>query len=418
MPGVECCKFEAVEGLNTRLSTSLFKLLETPFFRYFKIALDKPCPFWSQSSFCTDKGCGIKIMEKKPDGWDATSISDVVFPQHAVDPLVVQKWNADFDEFCMMDRECDRGSFVDLMENPERFTGYSGEGANKIWKSIYEENCFTPAKNPLAALDWNKCEEKQTFYRIISGLHASISTHLSHQWYNQMTGLWESNLDIFDERVGQHLDRLGNMYFDYMLLYRAISKLGGFFRKNKFSVGNASEEKLIQKSIKDITRIAPDCPRHFDRVLFGSNSKPEVVDEMKRRFRNITAIMDCVSCERCRLWGKIQTLGVGTALKVLFAGESQKTWKTLNLRRREIVALFQTFGRLSESITAVQAFREEYKTRKNNQKQFKLVFMNASNAIILLAMIASTTLIYIGVATQIRPRRIEKRAEKASIISK
>ena len=28
--------------------------------------------------------------------------------------------------------------------------------------------------------------------------------------------------------------------------------------------------------------------------------------------------MDCVGCDKCRLWGKIQTTGLGTALKVLF----------------------------------------------------------------------------------------------------
>jgi ERO1-like protein beta len=28
--------------------------------------------------------------------------------------------------------------------------------------------------------------------------------------------------------------------------------------------------------------------------------------------------MDCVGCDKCRLWGKIQTTGLGTALKILF----------------------------------------------------------------------------------------------------
>lgn len=31
-----------------------------------------------------------------------------------------------------------------------------------------------------------------------------------------------------------------------------------------------------------------------------------------------SAIMDCVGCEKCRLWGKLQILGLGTALKILF----------------------------------------------------------------------------------------------------
>jgi len=31
--------------------------------------------------------------------------------------------------------------------------------------------------------------------------------------------------------------------------------------------------------------------------------------------------MDCVACEKCRLWGKLQVTGLGTALKILFATE-------------------------------------------------------------------------------------------------
>ena len=32
--------------------------------------------------------------------------------------------------------------YVDLTLNPERFTGYSGPSAARIWRAIYEENCF------------------------------------------------------------------------------------------------------------------------------------------------------------------------------------------------------------------------------------------------------------------------------------
>jgi ERO1-like protein alpha len=28
--------------------------------------------------------------------------------------------------------------------------------------------------------------------------------------------------------------------------------------------------------------------------------------------------MDCVECEKCRLFGKMQTYGLGTAMKVIF----------------------------------------------------------------------------------------------------
>lgn len=35
-------------------------------------------------------------------------------------------------------------SYVDLSLNPERFTGYKGDSAHRIWHSIYRENCFRP----------------------------------------------------------------------------------------------------------------------------------------------------------------------------------------------------------------------------------------------------------------------------------
>jgi hypothetical protein len=41
-------------------------------------------------------------------------------------------------------------------------------------------------------------------------------------------------------------------------------------------------------------------------------------EEFKEHFRNVSRIMDCVGCDKCRLWGKVQTTGLGTALKILF----------------------------------------------------------------------------------------------------
>ncbi len=32
--------------------------------------------------------------------------------------------------------------YVDLLLNPERYTGYVGESPHRIWHSVYNENCF------------------------------------------------------------------------------------------------------------------------------------------------------------------------------------------------------------------------------------------------------------------------------------
>lgn len=36
-----------------------------------------------------------------------------------------------------------------------------------------------------------------------------------------------------------------------------------------------------------------------------------------------SALMDCVGCEKCRLWGKLQVLGLGTSLQILLSVDDQ-----------------------------------------------------------------------------------------------
>jgi hypothetical protein len=40
---------------------------------------------------------------------------------------------------------------------------------------------------------------------------------------------------------------------------------------------------------------------------------------IKSKFFNISKILDCISCEKCRLNGKVQIKGLGTAMKILFS---------------------------------------------------------------------------------------------------
>jgi len=86
--------------------------------------------------------------------------------------------------------------------------------------------------------------------------------------------------------------------------------------------------------------------------------------------------MDCVGCERCKLWGKLQTLGIATALKVLFhdaecgvdaamgaalaataaaAAPAAAPQAPLILERNEIIALVNLLARLSSSLETVRA---------------------------------------------------------------
>lgn len=83
-------------------------------------------------------------------------------------------------------------------------------------------------------------------------------------------------------------------------------------------------------------------------MLSNANYKRLLKEEFQLKFRNITKIMDCVGCDKCRLWGKVQTKALGTALKILFSGDSIVEAAAKNnfyLSRSEIVSLFNGFAR-------------------------------------------------------------------------
>ncbi|CAI8018828.1 ERO1-like protein alpha [Geodia barretti] len=89
-------------------------------------------------------------------------------------------------------------------------------------------------------------------------------------------------------------------------------------------------------------------------------------EAFRAHFRNITRIMDCVGCSKCKLWGKLQVHGIGTALKILFSGKKSTKF---TLRRREVVALFNVLGRFSSSIHLLPNFRNLEEKGSTRQKQ-------------------------------------------------
>ncbi len=136
-------------------------------------------------------------------------------------------WTADDEAFA--GGEGDAAAYVNLVLNPERYTGYSGEHARRVWGSIYAQPCFTGLGGGLCAAGTAAAhEEVRVFYRLISGLHASISTHIAAEYLLQRRGgdadVWGPNYALFQERVGAHPDRQENMFFLASFVLRAVTK--------------------------------------------------------------------------------------------------------------------------------------------------------------------------------------------------
>lgn len=186
-------------------------------------------------------------------------------------------------------------------------------------------------KHPFVPED--TCEEKKLYYRLISGLHASISIHICAEYLDQTTGEWAPNLDCFISRLATHPERLSNVYFNHVLLMRAVARAAPYFRAYDIGVelrGKEGEctraerriDAATRKEFDDFLSVAEraDVASGFaEASFFRGPDAPILKEQFKTHFRNVSRIMDCVGCDKCRLWGKLQVSGFGTALKILFA---------------------------------------------------------------------------------------------------
>jgi len=441
------CNVDTVDYFNNmKIFPRLQSLLQKDFFRYFKYNANRPCPFWNSSTDrCKNPSCGVKpcsideippglindnnenCQQKTEDSTDFkvdSTISDKVLAD-------LESWK-DFDDsqgsFCQIDPDdnCPNCDYVDLSKNPERYTGYKDEPAHRVWRAIYQENCFEPPKMSNAKTTTKKkaafsaaffpkslekmCLEKRAFYRAISGLHSSITVHLTAEHPKGTADsktnhlfpgvgnpeVYGPNLSLFlqrfnpDETNGLGPYWLKNLYFVYLLELRAITKAAPYLESHQFYTGNDEEDKETQIAVKEILNLMKSFPDQFDETsMFTSGQKLEMLtlkNEFRAHFHNISRVMDCVGCEKCKLWGKLQITGLGTALKILFSGDTRNnnsvsefnqvfinssdalidpSLSNLRLSRNEIVALLNAFGRLSKSIQQLERFRRMLSIKKN-----------------------------------------------------
>ncbi|ODQ77780.1 hypothetical protein BABINDRAFT_53570, partial [Babjeviella inositovora NRRL Y-12698] len=351
-----------IDTANAQLRPALSQLVRRSYFKYYKLNLYKSCPYWKDEGFCVNRNCAVDFIED----WD--SLNDTYQPAQLGSFYKADSANSDSEDdvldknYCYleddMDLEC---QVVSLVDNPERFTGYGGAQSAQIWNYIYRENCFPDTTHMSENQDGATCVEKRLFYRLVSGMHASIAVHLSHEYLNTKTGAFAPNLRLFMNRVGNFNDRLANVYFNYAIVSQAVAKL---LNHPEFSLPQTNDHPHNPAYIEEILDVMKTqlSGTLNQQQLFDDSSlfrDPSLKDEFRDRFRNVSSIMDCVGCDRCRLWGKIQTTGYGTALKVLFEMEAEGT-AMLGLKKQEVVALINTFDRLSKSVAAINNFKVLY----------------------------------------------------------
>ncbi|MFS8019884.1 putative endoplasmic reticulum oxidoreductin 1, ERO1-like superfamily [Helianthus anomalus] len=163
-----CCDYETVDSLNGDvLHPLLQELVKTSFFRYIKINVDWACPFWPDDGTCKrPDDCGLlyELAESfKTLSLHVVPTNDLIC-QEGKPVAVVDPWTY-YDETY-------KDKILNLQLNPERHTGFSGPSARRVWDAVYSQLCPEYSSG-------NSCPEKKVLYRLMSGLHSSISVHIA-----------------------------------------------------------------------------------------------------------------------------------------------------------------------------------------------------------------------------------------------
>ncbi|MCQ2816796.1 MAG: ERO1 family protein [archaeon] len=274
------------------------------------------------------------------------------------------KWTEKFNfnsEQWLLDDDVDppEGSFVNLLKNPEGFTGYKG---THIWKAIFSENCFADKLI-------NLCTEDLTFYRIFSGWLSNTNMQIGMNFHDLKTNRTFINVPFIITRLLNNKERIDNLFFLYSLMVKAVHKAKDVLLNYDYHSGNNREDanainllnELYDGNYVDkLNDLFNETNDDFENFM---HSKKTV--QLITRFRNISSIIDCVTCSKCRMHSKLEVFGMATMLKIMFANSDQLKEK---IRRNELVSFVNLFAKLSKTVSNIFLIYNNIKHGKQHKK--------------------------------------------------
>merc|ERR1719361_287380 len=254
----------------------------------------------------------------------------------------------DEDQWIMANLQNDKMSYVDLSLNPDGYTGYKGPEAAKIWGAIFEANCFQGSQ---------ECMEERTFYRLISGFR-TLTTALVFSNFPDENGKWGPSYKYYKMLLHEKDDFINNLYFGYVFLLRAVNKAAPLLMNYPIESGNPQEDFRAKRLFREMLEsdfIQSSCTPEFsfDESQLFRGERLAFKKQFRDAFRNISTILDCVGCEKCKLHAKLEFHGIGTALKILFSTESLDADNIEFLQRNEVIALVGALTKYADALNYV-----------------------------------------------------------------
>ena len=356
---------------NQKLCDSLEKLKKTLFFKIFKINLDPECSVFRQEMICRDTACQIcecsnnevPRVWKQPQGINEDIVTTIDDPFNKW----VEKFNVDSKHWLLKeDIDPKDGAYINLLKNPEGYTGYRGA---HIWNAIFKENCFSESYS-------NLCVEDKIFSNIFMGWLVNTNFQIGCNFRNRETNNTYINVSYVTKKYLYHKDKIDNLLFLYSLMIKAVNKAVPLLLEYDYRSGNKTEDQMTYKYTKEIFRYEllnidlieesfQEIYSHFEK--FTNSQK---ISELIIRFRNISSIIDCVTCSKCRMHAKLEVFGIATMLKIIFTSSTEELKKSMS--RNELVAFINLFAKLSKSVNNLELIDKKIKKSHHNLKFKKI----------------------------------------------
>ena len=303
---------------------ALKNLVNTPCFSKIRINLDEPCKEIKLMKKCQYNTCVVPRFDYSEE----KNICKVGKPKN-------NKCEDDNDEKDAIG--------VDLKQADQTYSGYK-DGASEIWNKIY-----------------NSSDGYPLITKLISGIHFSITVHISVYYKFVVKEYMCNPLLYFQKFKSEYYE---NLKFTLNFVRYAVGSLDKDHYKCSLML-SSHEMGLIGNVIEHARKTSGPSIRlmHYNNV-----------------FDRISELLNCIECDKCKLWGKIQFNGLKVAMDII-------SGKKKHLGGNELVYIIQLSNKLENSVYFAKELQQKIK--------YRYVYLLFLYYIEILTIIISMTLFFV-----------------------
>jgi len=297
------------EEQEQRLFSALRELREFGFFALYRLNLFGTCSLLCQVEEQCDMRCEVE-------------------PVNAVPPWLEERDQADFryelDGWSRFDPPAEQTEYYSLSMYAESNTGYDGRD---VWELIHDKICSSESSSHSAG-------PHGILNAAVSAMHTSIAAHI-------VTDMREAEkAPEFARRISDKPEYLAALVSTRAFVLAALQSCSEALLA--YDYGDEADE--IMPRLQCIL----NTPSHVAREALAI---PANTVEIRLRLRELCTAMDCVQCNACRIHGKVASMGLATAFRVLWSSDASK-----NLSRVEVGSLVVFLDKLTEGMRVARHF--------------------------------------------------------------